>query len=219
MKKILVAKDVLEDLYINQEKTQEEICEILNIKSPITIRKLMREYGIDRRDHNHETSFLKTKGLTDEEFKYALHRLYIIDKRSLIYIGKKFGTTHVTIVKHMKKYNIPLRDKKETYLCGNDNWMWKGGIKSPRKGYIQIKVEDHPHAVGGYVYEHRYVMEKHIGRFLKTNEHVHHKNGDKHDNRIENLELLTQIEHLKRHAETHVPYMNKKRLEKKYGSQ
>lgn len=68
----------------------------------------------------------------------------------------------------------------------------KGGRIVEKSGYVSIWMPRHPNCrTAGYIHEHRYVMSEHIGRPLKKNENVHHINGERSDNRIENLELWT----------------------------
>jgi hypothetical protein len=83
-------------------------------------------------------------------------------------------------------------------------WRWRtrGDVGTPEKerpggsrfvmraGYVKIHMPDHPGAASdGYVLEHRIVMEHVLGRHLRKEESVHHKNGIRDDNRPENLEL------------------------------
>jgi hypothetical protein len=59
---------------------------------------------------------------------------------------------------------------------------------------------EHPDAdVRGYIYEHRLVAERMLGRRIGRHEHVHHINGDKRDNRPENLEVVDAPTHRLRH--------------------
>lgn len=55
---------------------------------------------------------------------------------------------------------------------------------------------------GKGIKEHRLIMQKYLGRELDSNEHVHHKNGDRLDNRIENLKIMTVSEHMRLHRQS-----------------
>jgi len=98
---------------------------------------------------------------------------------------------------------------------GKDNYAWKGGIIK-NDGYILIKNRNHPNCNNrGYVREHILVMEKFIGRYLIKKEVVHHKNGIRDDNRIENLTLMNKEEHSSLHNKGKIitEYMRKKIIE------
>lgn len=64
------------------------------------------------------------------------------------------------------------------------------------QGYVRIYEPGHPRAAkGGWIFEHRWVVEQALGRHLRRDEHVHHINHVRSDNRIENLEVLSHGEH------------------------
>ena len=79
-------------------------------------------------------------------------------------------------------------------MKGDGNCNYIDGTTISR-GYKLITVGDKR------VFEHRHLMEKCVDRKLNDNESVHHKNGSRADNRIENLELMTNSKHISHHLE------------------
>jgi hypothetical protein len=153
--------------------------------------------------------------LADQEL---LHELYWVRELSLTEIAVTVQCTDASNVRRaLQRLGIPLRVGTECWtprrrarfaaarrglFAGERNPNWRGGIKGVN-GYRAVWTPDHPNAgKDGYVYEHRLVMEAHIGRYLTEEEVVHHRNRCKTDNAIENLQLCAnQAEHLRIHAE------------------
>lgn len=115
------------------------------------------------------------------------------------------------------KWMIGKKQSKETIekRCisigkGKNHHAWKGG-RFKAKGYVFIYKPDYASSNSdGYIFEHRFLMEQKIFRFLTKKEVVHHINGIRDDNRIENLQIMTASEH----AIHHKTFLNLKKFKK-----
>lgn len=109
----------------------------------------------------------------------------------------KFCNSRYVKVKHKQVYCSWTCKSKYNVL--ERTHSWKGGKRKERE-YTFLYIPGHPLAgKRNYVPEHRLVMSEHIGRMLEPGEQVHHINGNKSDNRIENLSLLSKSEHMRLH--------------------
>ena len=107
-------------------------------------------------------------------------------------IAKEIGVTRDTIGYWLRANNIKTKSP-----CRENHPQWKGGrFVGKKDGYIRVRTEqimDNGYAL--YMLEHRFVMEKHLGRKLKKDEIVHHIDGDRQNNNVENLEILSPSGH------------------------
>lgn len=100
----------------------------------------------------------------------------------------------------VKKMDMYLGESNPNYgNRGELNPIYKGGYVS-NYGYKMIKVRENPNAQkDGYVLEHRLIMSEFLGRPLRADEHIHHIDGDKLNNDISNLMILSLSEHTRLH--------------------
>jgi len=108
----------------------------------------------------------------------------------------------------MRKGQIMSQEQKDKIskgrigkYSGENNPRWKSGKWIDEDGYVMVYSPNHPNKTyGRYIREHRLIIEESIGRFLEKDEVVHHINGIRSDNRIENLVLIkNQGEHISSH--------------------
>jgi hypothetical protein len=96
-----------------------------------------------------------------------------------------------------------MRGRHGNHARGPKNARWNGGRWLHSDGYIGIAVPEghHLRQAHGYAFEHQLVAEDMLGRRLRDDEEVHHKNGQRDDNRPGNLEVKLKSEHAREHAE------------------
>jgi hypothetical protein len=105
----------------------------------------------------------------------------------------------------LKRWTLNPSKTKTEYIRGHQQYNnkrgWKGGAIK-QQGYILLSMPNHPYrnVMGsGYVKRSRLVMEEHLGRYLERTEIVHHINGVRDDDRLENLVITNNSTHLSLH--------------------
>jgi len=177
---IEITEALLHKLYIDEKKSLREIGLIIG-KSKEQTGRYLKKYNIPARPFS-------SKGLRHRLGKKFSPESIAKMKKSLT--GRKLSPEHKAKV--IKKLAL--------YKKGQQNPNWKGGRTISNRGYIWIKKIDHPYKNSqGYVSEHRLVMEAKLGRYLLPIEHIHHINEIKTDNRIENLRIVSNEEHMRLH--------------------
>lgn len=126
-----------------------------------------------------------------------IKRLYEDERKTVEEIGLILGRSSKLVNKWCKKLGIQMRPRGQKF--GPEHKGWKGGRRIDKDGYVLVYAPNHPAANprSKTVREHRLVMEGILGRYLRPEEVVHHKDGNKQNNHPDNLGLFaTNRDHL-----------------------
>jgi hypothetical protein len=124
----------------------------------------------------------------NEQLLNHVIELYTDEGLTLRKIAQRVPYAEETIRRWLRQAGVELRPRGQP----PGKHLPRGGRIIDASGYILVRAPDHPHAnSGGYVYEHRWIVEQALGRYLLPEEVVHHLDGDKQNNDLENLRLFS----------------------------
>lgn len=130
--------------------------------------------------------------------------------KSMNYIGHELGVSNWVVNRTLKANGVKARKMSDYHRDTTDETrkrlsesLFKGGVGSKKKidGYMRVYFPEHPYSDdGGFIAEHILVVEAYIGRRIASSECIHHINGNRSDNRVANLALMTKSDHAKYHS-------------------
>ncbi len=175
-KKFYVTKDALQAKY-EELGSAAAAAEFYGVSKKLVLNYIKR-FGIQLRPRRAITSAVGDR-----------IRSMAAEQRGSQEIAAAIGFSTTAVRKYAKSAGFPIVDR-----CHK-------GHTITDSGYRKLWAPDHPRSdAKGYAMEHVLVMEAHIGRYLHKDETVHHKDYDKLNNSLSNLELMLDVEHRRFHA-------------------
>jgi hypothetical protein len=191
----------LSDFY-NDKKGKygkKSYCKLCDNKRKKNSYIINREKIIQRSKEHHKKNYVKVIRPTDDLVGQVFGRLTVIEfagkspKKGVIWKCKcECGNVKNIFRRDLTKTSNPTKscgclvsDKSRERMTGENHYGWKGGEPTVNgKGYLEIKHGEHRGRL-----QHRVIYENHYNVTLLPYQNIHHINGDRKDNRIENLEL------------------------------
>lgn len=192
----------LAEMYASGEVSVAEICRTFDV-ARVTAHRIAARNGVRRPIGRQPLIF------TRDQIADMIERAN--NGESHASIGRVYGTSQCKISRLLTNEGVV--SSRGRNRRGEEHGAWKGGRIGMGAGYIGVWVSPDDELASmrnnmGYVAEHRLVMARHLGRPLTKSENVHHINGVRDDNRLENLELWTRPQpkgvrsHEKQHCRT-----------------